>query len=346
MFLTIRTSIPGVYSTISFSGLDKKAGEEVPQKLGSREYSDIGIDEGSETEKGDFDMLTTRLNFIPDPAKDPQYAHMYKDFHPQLCIATNPDGPEHYLAKFFFEHPDAPDRAVWMATPYDNRHNLPSGYIEMLEETLQGVTRDRLLHGQWKSAEGLIYDTFSRAVHVNEDFLRTPEGEIDFAAYKDIISGSDSNYPSPRAAVLIGVRRGEHGNEYDVFTEFYEPRTQIETMIAWLEQEAAVMDRSVQDYHDPSDPSGIEKINNGKRLMSAKANNRVGPGISAVAKHFRKKTIRISPRCVGLLRELVSYRWKPGSKKDEPVKENDHACDALRYAIASYEDGTEEYYVG
>jgi hypothetical protein len=32
---------------------------------------------------------------------------------------------------------------------------------------------------------------------------------------------------------------------------------------------------------------------------------------------------------VNTINEFESYIWKPG--KDEPVKENDHALDALRY---------------
>ena len=41
-----------------------------------------------------------------------------------------------------------------------------------------------------------------------------------------------------------------------------------------------------------------------------------------------------------LLQELGSYEWGITSKDiptDEPVKKNDHACDALRYGIMSLE---------
>lgn len=55
----------------------------------------------------------------------------------------------------------------------------------------------------------------------------------------------------------------------------------------------------------------------------------------------------IDPRCVKLIWELKRYRWKTYSDKkkqyennpyDEPHKKDDHACDALRYAIMTRPD--------
>jgi phage terminase large subunit len=41
--------------------------------------------------------------------------------------------------------------------------------------------------------------------------------------------------------------------------------------------------------------------------------------------------LTVDPSCVETINEFESYVWKP--EKDEPVKENDHAMDALRYGI-------------
>lgn len=55
----------------------------------------------------------------------------------------------------------------------------------------------------------------------------------------------------------------------------------------------------------------------------------------------------IDPKCLKLVWELKSYRWKTYSDKkkqyennpyDEPHKKDDHACDALRYAIMTRPD--------
>ena len=44
-----------------------------------------------------------------------------------------------------------------------------------------------------------------------------------------------------------------------------------------------------------------------------------------------------SERNKHLTRELHSYRWDP-DKRDEPLKENDHWCNALRYYSMRYHD--------
>lgn len=344
MQLTIRTLIPGVFSTINCSGLDKKAGEEYPQKIGSTEYGVIAIDEGGETDRGDYAMLAGRLRHKPEPMNDERYKHLYDDYNNQMITATNPEGPFHHLAEFFIENkpPAVPgERAFWMSTPYDNRHNLRKGYIEMLETTLTGVMRERLLHGQWTMATGLVYREYNYSVHVADvDFLRNKDGEIDYGAYKEIIVGADSNFPKPRALVAVGFR-GD--GRVDVLDEFYKERAHVEDALEWLQEKATIYGRTITVYQDPSDPPAIDKYNAGKGLICFKAFNKVMPGISTVARHFANNTIRISPLCTNLARELASYRYQPG-KENEPVKENDHACDALRYAIASYEQGDEEFF--
>jgi phage terminase large subunit len=42
-----------------------------------------------------------------------------------------------------------------------------------------------------------------------------------------------------------------------------------------------------------------------------------------------KPRLTVDPSCVNVINEFESYTWKP--EKDEPVKENDHAMDAVRY---------------
>ena len=47
--------------------------------------------------------------------------------------------------------------------------------------------------------------------------------------------------------------------------------------------------------------------------------------------------LTVDPSCVNTIREFEGYCWKKG--KDEPVKEGDHAMDALRYALFSMRRG-------
>lgn len=359
--IVIKTILPGVYSEIIYTGLDRRAGEDVPRKIGSNEFSDIFLDEGTETDRGDWDMLVTRLNWVPPLMRTPErwesiveeWAHehviklagskeavpeyiknLYDGFNNQMYTATNPDGPHHYLYQLFFKDTDKrpelkKERMVVMTTPYDNAHNLPADYIKSLENTLVGVTRERLLEGQWTSAQGAIYKTFSREKHVNEEILP-------IADYKDIIAGADANFPKPRACLVLG----KTGEGWHVIDEFYKRNAHAEDLAEWLREKAEEYGRTIQVFHDPSSPAVIDKLNQVPGVICDKAMNDVVDGIDCVAKHFVHNTITIHPSCEGTILELPTYTWKKDYEGEKPDKSgNDHAMDALRYAIYTYEGG-------
>jgi hypothetical protein len=43
--------------------------------------------------------------------------------------------------------------------------------------------------------------------------------------------------------------------------------------------------------------------------------------------------IKIFDTCIYLIGELQGYCWIPNAAEDAPIKENDHACDSLRYFV-------------
>ncbi len=52
---------------------------------------------------------------------------------------------------------------------------------------------------------------------------------------------------------------------------------------------------------------------------------------------FKANKLKIASRCINTIQELETYSYpdkKPGKNEyEDPIKENDHAMDALRYAI-------------
>jgi phage terminase large subunit len=52
----------------------------------------------------------------------------------------------------------------------------------------------------------------------------------------------------------------------------------------------------------------------------------------------------ICKRCKNVIREFGSYRWPEtratGNDKEEPMKENDHAMDAIRYMVMEIDRGS------
>jgi len=66
------------------------------------------------------------------------------------------------------------------------------------------------------------------------------------------------------------------------------------------------------------------------------ADNDVLDGIQSVSQNFNRKQIFIMDTCKHAIREIETYVWdeKPLEHgKEQPLKQNDHACDALRYFV-------------
>ena len=93
-----------------------------------------------------------------------------------------------------------------------------------------------------------------------------------------------------------------------------------------------------QVYMDPSAESfALELRRRGVHVV--KADNDVFNGIQTTSTMLRNGQVVICSECVNLIREVQTYTWD--SKKalkgdDEPVKRDDHACDALRYALHTH----------
>jgi phage terminase large subunit len=67
-----------------------------------------------------------------------------------------------------------------------------------------------------------------------------------------------------------------------------------------------------------------------------KAKNDVLDGIRATQVAMNKGSIYFSSKCKNLFTEFASYIWDEKATErgeDKPVKQFDHACDALRYFV-------------
>jgi hypothetical protein len=102
------------------------------------------------------------------------------------------------------------------------------------------------------------------------------------------------------------------------------------------------------------DPSGSRKndhtgVSNAEVLRAAGLEARwkhmgVAPGLALVRARLMGADgvvrLRVHARCRELIRSLESYRWDPGRRELEPLKDgSDHAVDALRYLVVGMDGG-------
>jgi len=188
------------------------------------------------------------------------------------------------------------------------------------------VIGKRLRDGLWCMAEGAVYDEFDYKTHVRER---------DRGDFKNFIAGVDEGYTNPAVILVIGLDGDDRAH---VFEEFYE-RNVVQT--DFVRRAKSLADHwQIGTFHvDPSAAGLIAEMRQAG-LSVVKANNAVFDGIQNVKGRLKVQgdglpRLTVEPGCTNLIAEFESYAWK-GSKiglKDEPAKENDHAMDALRYAL-------------
>ena len=165
----------------------------------------------------------------------------------------------------------------------------------------------------FEAMEGLVYPNFARCV-VKVD--QVPPGRW--------YGGVDFGLRNPFAAIW-GVL--DRDNVLWLVGEHYEREKS-------LDYHAKKMPRGITWF---ADPSGAREI---KELICAnltvrKADNDRQSGITAVRSRIECGTLKIvEGACPQLLAESQLYRYDSESDSEDPVKEHDHALDALRYLIA------------
>ena len=84
---------------------------------------------------------------------------------------------------------------------------------------------------------------------------------------------------------------------------------------------------------DPSALSFITLVEKKRRFKVWDADNDVLDGIRHTAQCISDGTIRICKSCENTIKEFGLYSWDEDATEDSPVKENDHAMDAVRYFV-------------
>lgn len=235
-----------------------------------------------------------------------------------LFIST-PKGFNHFYDLYNFENKDEDFKSFHFST-YDN----PFIPREEVDKAKKELTEDRFAQeylADFRKTEGLVYKEFSRDRHV-------------FTEFPPIIKtfgGVDFGFTNPAAAIEI---KKDYDRRYFVGPEWYK-RGQTDAQIA--DYVSAL--KWNECYPDPESASGVQELRNrGVNVRDViKNKDSIRNGINLVRELFKSNRLFIHKDCINLISELETYSYpdkKPGHNEEEnPIKENDHALDALRYAL-------------
>jgi PBSX family phage terminase large subunit len=257
-------------------------------------------------------------------------------------IATmNPTYPAHKL-KGWIDRARAGDPNYYeLHFTIDDNPYLTEEYKGRLRNSLSGVFYKRNYLGEWCLAEGSIFDFFDRELHV----VPRPPRAADYW-----IVGIDYGTHNAFCALLIGVCTGRYTQEKPILwveKEYYWDYKQkgyqksssefADDLRVWLEPYAVkslYLDPSAANFRLDLQKRGMHPVN---------AENDVNEGIIKMIQWLKgdSKTgqVYVCSECKNLIKEIESYVWHPKcveKGEDEPLKMNDHAVDALRYALASH----------
>lgn len=324
-------------SVVVVGGMDK------PEKVLSAEYDLVFVDEATELTITDWETIGTRL-------RNGRLSWQ------QQIAACNPVHPTHWIK----QRADAGAMRMLTSRHRDNPAYVNADgsltaagrdYMAKLD-ALTGVRRLRLRDGKWAAAEGLIYEAFDPAVHV-VDQLHIPHAWTRWLTV-------DFGYTNP----FVAQWWAEDGDgRLFLYREIYRTRRLVEDharqMLELMKypsgQWREPLPRAVICDHDAEDRATLEK-HLGMGTVAAKKT--VSDGIQAVQSRLkvqddgkprvflvrgalveRDPELEAAKKPTSTEEEITGYVWavKPGAAgglKEEPVKQDDHGMDAMRYVVA------------
>ena len=249
---------------------------------------------------------------------------------------------------------------------YANRANLGDDYIKTLEAAYKGQMRERYLKGKWAAFEGLVHPDFSIEQNCmsREEMVNHLIDCLKRHVKVKVLEGYDFGIAKPSCYMMAFV--DDYGRVF-VLDGFYEAEFLYEKQVEKI-KELRMRYMGALNFKDRinADPAIFRrqviasKKNTGDTLAKLfkdlgihmrPATNDILPGIAKINSYING-TMN-TPHCVThtkpgpllyinselewFMDEISSYYWKRnplGKCIDEPVDDNDHAMNTLKYLLA------------
>ncbi len=245
----------------------------------------------------------------------------------KVWMCANPTAPTSWLKKRI-DDGGTIDRSLHF-TLNDNP-TLAESNRAFYRGLFAGADYTRLVEGEWAVASGAIFPQFTVV----------KEGELPTAYIEEVLVAVDVGYAVPYAAVYGARTRLDNLLIYD---EYYfrpedgerTPREHAKAVIARQRENMLGADWPDASgfYVDPAAAGDVAEYRSMDCYLPSVKKD-VLAGIACLRVQLEKPTIYILERCERLIEELQGYVYdekKAARGEDGPVKENDHAVDALRY---------------
>ena len=308
------------------------------EKLRSINAGLIHMEEASGIKRSIYDQLLTRI-------RDPFVKHKY------FAVCSNPDLG--WIKEVFVNnekrknplHPEHDDFNKHIQTfIWETKLNtyLPPDFIEINAKGKPEWWIKRYLLGSFEHSEGMVYPNFSKTVIEPFDIPDTWERFV----------ALDHGLRNP-TAVMFGAIDPDKGIAY-IYDEYYEPNRTVPEHAKHIKPKVEkipygrlrfmVIDPSARNKTDPINGKSVQGLYQEYGLFFMEANNAIEAGLLKVNSYINNERIKIFNTCINVIKEGFNYKFPEVTMDNEknldekPIKHNDHAMDALRYALMRLPD--------
>lgn len=243
--------------------------------------------------------------------------------HSHIIADSNPDNPQHWLKTKFIDNDDPKARTVYYHFTIDDNPTLAPDYVESLKASKSGMFYERDILGLWVTGEGAVYSDFDKSTMVIER-SKLPDN-LTYTA------GVDWGFDHPTAIMVVG--HDDKGNCYLV-DEAYGQFQQVDPH--WIGVAQGFRKKYGASMPFWCDTARTEHIRNFQQHhINAKFGYKnVLDGVEKVAALIKQhKFYVVDGAAPNFINEIYQYVWD--EKTGAPVKDHDHAQDAVRYCIAT-----------
>lgn len=243
----------------------------------------------------------------------------------------NPEGRLHWF-KVNWINKYLEKRLLYLHFTMEDNLSLAENIKERYRRMYSGVFYSRFILGKWCAAEGIIYDCWNErnnSFDANEN--RPWENDL-FTHYVAV------DYGTTNPTVFLDAY--DDGDTFWITREYYhdpsetqrqkttsEHADDLDAFLNGDKEAVIIVDPAAEDFK-------LELRNRGYRVKNA--NNDVLEGIRTTAAMMQMGALKVDKSLTKLRGELENYVWDQKAKErgeEKPVKQKDHAMDAMRYLV-------------
>lgn len=296
----------------------------------------IFIDEANNVITDEYSLTSIKSRMAKDGTK--------------MVMTCNTSSPTHILYDTYLKDASKYEELSLERYHFDIPTEIANGHPHISKEFYQeylslfgedSTTFKREMLGQWICADESIYN-IDESKHI---FIDRDEG-IDYKKYDNFYIGMDQGTNSPRVYILIGtfidnatgqthsraIKELYYETGHGKIKKYQDYIDELKEFIKPVKDKL----RAIYTPHDANDAK-LLMMSEGYPAMMCNRKVSVNEGIRMIQNILGSGQFKISSRCKWLIREMMEYKYevKDGQTTEIISKMNDHAPDALRYAITS-----------